>query len=138
MNNVLKDINGNILDPIIPRYEKGKGIKFGEPFKTGRKILYDNQLRDEYGLFFDVGMLPNAGNKSIELGSFNFKNKLVTEMRGSSVSAIGEVVPFPRYVNSSSNIGCAVVGSNKISIDTVNDSSRFHGIVYFSYINTNS
>lgn len=138
MNNVLKDANNNILNPKIPRYENDKNVKFGEPFKTGRKIFYNNQLRDEYGLFFDVGTLPNSSVKKINLGEFNFKNKIVTKFCGVGFSSIGEVIFFPRYINSSSSIGVFISASNTLEISTVNDSSKFHGIVETAYINTDS
>ena len=138
MDNVLKDDLGNILNPKIPRYEKDKNIKFGEPFLTGRKIFYNNQLRDEYGLFFDVGTLPNTGTKKISLSNFNFKNKVLTKFSGTGFSESGEVIFFPRYINSSSFINMFVSASNNLEITTGNDSSKFNGIVETAYINTNS
>lgn len=137
MDNVLKDDLGNILNPKIPRYEKDKNIKFKEPFKTGRKINYNNKLRDEYSLFFDVGTLPNTNTKKIPLGEFNFKNKVITKVVGSAFSEVGEVIFFPRYVNSSSFINMFVSASNTLEITTGNDSSKFNGIVEISYIDKN-
>ena len=51
-NEVLKDKNGNILNPKIPRYE----INIKEEIsKTGRKVLG----KDEYELRMSIGKMPN-------------------------------------------------------------------------------
>lgn len=95
-NNVLKDKDEQILNPVIPRYETH--LEDGEsPVKTGRKV----NGKDEYVFRRNIGNLPN--NSSMEyLLPIQMENITVTRaLEIYATSADYELIPMPRYTGSS-------------------------------------
>lgn len=124
-NEVLKDKNGNILNPKIPRYE----INIKEEIsKTGRKVLG----KDEYELRMSIGKMPNNDSKDIllpvDLSSITPTKPL--EVWGTSNS--GEVIPAPRMSSSTAYINYYISG-NKFVLITTNDSSRFDAFLILTF-----
>ena len=124
-NEVLKDKNGNILNPKIPRYE----INIKEEIsKTGRKVLG----KDEYELRMSIGKMPNNDSKDILL-PVDFSSITPTkplEVWGTSNS--GEMIPAPRMSSSTVYINYYISG-NKFVLITTNDSSRFDAFLILTF-----
>lgn len=68
MFNVLKDKLGNILNPIIPRYDLLRyNLKDNTGVKTGRKV----NGKDEYVMRFTISSLPNNTTTQFQTGIKN-------------------------------------------------------------------
>lgn len=64
-NSILKDKEGNILNPKIPRYELLKqNIKNNDIKKTGQMV----NGKEEYVMFIPLGILPNNSANLIDIG----------------------------------------------------------------------
>lgn len=123
MANVLKDKNGNIVNCAIPRYEKLKYnlITDGPVIKTGRKI----DDKDEYVKRINVGNLPNASQKSVQIG-LDLSKIEVTKLEIIPRNQNGDINSMP-FV-SSTNLGYQIsyyfrksqngIPENSLIIDT--------------------
>lgn len=136
-NNVLKDTNGDILNPKIPRYEilKYNLIDDANPIKTGRKV----NGKDEYVIRCNIGTLPNNTTKNYTLPIKMSEVSPTKELEIYGVSSAGELIPMPRYTGSS-YINYYVTSDTSTNVSTLvivsnSDLSRFTGYfnMYFIY-----
>lgn len=92
MANVLKDYLGNIINCIIPRYEKLKYnlITDGPAIKTGRKI----DGKQEFVKRINFKKLPNASQKNIDLG-LKLNRIKVVDVKAFPRTITGDINPLP-------------------------------------------
>lgn len=124
-NEVLKDKDGNILNPKIPRYE----INIKEEIsKTGRQVLG----KDEYELRMSIGKMPNNDSKNIPL-PIDFSSITPTmPLAVWGTSDLGEMIPAPRMVSSTAYINY-YISDNNFVLTTTNDSSRFDAFLILTF-----
>lgn len=134
MNNVLKDRNGNIMDPKIPRYEI---LKYdletdGEPVKMGTST----DGKADYIKRISTGPLPNNDALQVSTG-LN-----VNDVNIKSISALAyrstdrTYIPLPFISMAGSNIGLNTIVVNNILhilIETTIDRTNFVGYVEIKY-----
>lgn len=132
MNEVLKDKNGNILNPKIPRYEYNLYTN-EEPVKTGRKINGKN----EYVKRVSIPQLPN--NSSLEIGTgLNINEIKVIDLKGLAYrSSDNTYIPLPFISMAGINIGLntkVIDNILNILIETSSDRTNFTGWAEVSFI----
>ena len=132
MNEVLKDKNGNILNPKIPRYEYNLYTN-EEPIKTGRKINGKN----EYVKRVSIPQLPNNG--SLEIGTgLNINEIKVIDLKGLAYrSSDNTYIPLPFISMTGINISLntkVIDNILNILIETSSDRTNFTGWAEVSFI----
>ena len=132
MNEVLKDKNGNILNPKIPRYEYNLYTN-EEPIKTGRKI----DGKSEYIKRITIPQLPNASalevNTGLNIDDINVTNIKCLAYRSSDKTYI----PIPFISMANTHIGLNTKVTNNILyllIETTIDRTNFTGWAEVSFI----
>ena len=87
MNEVLKDKDGNILNPKIPQYERLKYNLSNIETETGRIVLYDNKKYKEYVRLYEIDMKGTSNvNTNHDLNNFILIKIEATEYNPSSKS----------------------------------------------------
>lgn len=132
MNEVLKDKNGNILNPKIPRYEYNLYTN-EEPIKTGRKINGKN----EYVKRVSIPQLPNNGSFEVGTG-LNINEIKVIDLKGLAYRSSDNIyIPLPFISMTGINIclNTKVIDNIlNILIETSSDRTNFTGWAEVSFI----
>ncbi len=135
MNEILKDNNGAILDPKIPRYEKIKYnlVTDGKAVKTGRKI----DGRNEWVKRVNIGTLPNSKDKIINAGLDFAKISLTSPITG--FRTFGEAVTNLPDASPNGFTRFYISINKQLIIATNYDSSDWTGCIdiYFVCIDDN-
>ena len=132
MNEVLKNKEGKILNPKIPRYECNLYTN-EEPIKTGRKI----NGKSEYVKRISIPKLPNNG--SLEIGTgLNINEIKVIDLKGLAYRSTDNIyIPLPFISMAGINIGLntkVIDNILNIIIETSSDRTNFTGWAEVSFI----
>ncbi len=132
MNEVLKNKEGKILNPKIPRYECNLYTN-EEPIKTGRKI----NGKSEYVKRISIPKLPNNG--SLEIGTgLNINEIKVIDLKGLAYRSTDNIyIPLPFISMAGINIGLntkVIDNILNILIETSSDRTNFTGWAEVSFI----
>ena len=126
---VLKDKLGNILNPIIPRYERMTKYSTTE-VKTGEKWI---DGKDIYRRVINIERLPNATTQTITKIDTNW---IITDMRGFAYGNGNFQFPIPNTSteNTVEGIQIFVDGNSNLVIRTGTDRSAYSGYIILEYI----
>lgn len=131
MNEVLKDKNGVILNPKIPRYECNLYTN-EEPVKTGRKI----DDKDEYIERISISQLPNASALEVNTG-LNVEEVNITDIKCLAYRSSDKTyIPIPFISMANAHIGLNTKVTNDILyllIETTIDRSNFSAQAEISF-----
>lgn len=131
MNEVLKDKNGVILNPKIPRYECNLYTN-EEPVKTGRKI----DDKDEYIERISISQLPNTSALEVNTG-LNVEEVNITDIKCLAYRSSDKTyIPIPFISMANTHIGLNTKVTNDILyllIETTIDRSNFSAQAEISF-----
>lgn len=117
MNDVLKNNEGKILNPNIPRYEKLKYTLSNTEKETGRTVLYDNKTYKEYVRLYEISMV---GSDNVTV-NHNLANFLITKIEATEWNpSTNSQFPLPSFRPTFPNNGMGLyISDTQIIIEVV-------------------